>query len=632
MDVIRFSQRLFRCIFFRDRPTVGAAVALVLTSTWILAWNVSVHVFAQFGFLHLLWIAGPVLLAWGALATAYGALLTLLFLFSVFRGEFQMRRRLAVPLAFLSAASGLFQAVALLLAAKRRHNRRLASLCMGMLACSAGGGIALAAARRTDRPGMFWLAVALVAAALFLHLAILRRFGRDERGHRAAITALAAILALGIASHPGFHAGRLERRVESARSALAARLGIFPGPATEDDVALPADLPNALVKAARKDLPRSGAQGRGLTEEAVAAFDDWSSRHREFLDWLNAHTGDETNVRWHCPAPRSDDPPVIDSHVLAFTTVLFCLQERGRVAIAREDTDTFRDSAKRLATLSRAFSHPTSSWDTAGGLAALSQLVGLLANGLPLLDDADFAWAEQVAAEHENGGRNQLRSFLVAAFLHDMRSFDPLGDHVRRHLLANLVDAATFRYAWAGDELRYLEVWRKTIDLLLPFTAEDVPCPDSRFFQGLHRQNKHHILPLGNCLLARISVFSMEGCRGAEWMVENTLVWPRLLAGILRAGMAVERFRRAHGTLPASLEELVPGFLSAMPVDPRTGQAFLYETGDFDDPKTGEAVHGYLIEAPDPYRPRPTPRRRSSHDAYQVFPVEPMPNVPPVEP
>lgn len=39
-----------------------------------------------------------------------------------------------------------------------------------------------------------------------------------------------------------------------------------------------------------------------------------------------------------------------------------------------------------------------------------------------------------------------------------------------------------------------------------------------------------------------------------------------------RVGCAVERFRVAHGTLPAALEELVPQFLDAIPADPVDGR------------------------------------------------------------
>jgi hypothetical protein len=45
------------------------------------------------------------------------------------------------------------------------------------------------------------------------------------------------------------------------------------------------------------------------------------------------------------------------------------------------------------------------------------------------------------------------------------------------------------------------------------------------------------------------------------------------LEQLARAGLAAERYRHKHGKYPEHLEQLVPDFLPAMPVDPRDGQA-----------------------------------------------------------
>ena len=44
-----------------------------------------------------------------------------------------------------------------------------------------------------------------------------------------------------------------------------------------------------------------------------------------------------------------------------------------------------------------------------------------------------------------------------------------------------------------------------------------------------------------------------------------------------RGAMAVERYRLAHGALPSSLGDLVPGQLDVVPEDPYTGQPLRYE-------------------------------------------------------
>jgi hypothetical protein len=48
---------------------------------------------------------------------------------------------------------------------------------------------------------------------------------------------------------------------------------------------------------------------------------------------------------------------------------------------------------------------------------------------------------------------------------------------------------------------------------------------------------------------------------------------------IFRTGIALERFRRKYGRDAAALSELVPEFLSAVPLDPFDGKELRYRTG-----------------------------------------------------
>jgi hypothetical protein len=50
--------------------------------------------------------------------------------------------------------------------------------------------------------------------------------------------------------------------------------------------------------------------------------------------------------------------------------------------------------------------------------------------------------------------------------------------------------------------------------------------------------------------------------------------------GCLRAAVAVERFRLAKGALPAKLDELVPDYLEAVPLDPFDGKPLRYSAID----------------------------------------------------
>jgi len=72
-------------------------------------------------------------------------------------------------------------------------------------------------------------------------------------------------------------------------------------------------------------------------------------------------------------------------------------------------------------------------------------------------------------------------------------------------------------------------------------------------------------------------IYSFIPVAGWErWSVDqNDAIRESLLAGI-----ALERYRRVQGGWPASLEELVPQYLSDVPADPFTGQPVGYAVGD----------------------------------------------------
>ena len=48
----------------------------------------------------------------------------------------------------------------------------------------------------------------------------------------------------------------------------------------------------------------------------------------------------------------------------------------------------------------------------------------------------------------------------------------------------------------------------------------------------------------------------------------------------LATACAVERYRMAHGRLPATLEDLVPAFLPSAPTDPLTGKPLCYKPSE----------------------------------------------------
>ena len=79
-----------------------------------------------------------------------------------------------------------------------------------------------------------------------------------------------------------------------------------------------------------------------------------------------------------------------------------------------------------------------------------------------------------------------------------------------------------------------------------------------------------------NKILNPLSYQTMPAIMGAAKRIAATQTILRSLA----AACAVERYRMAHGRLPATLEDLVPAFLPSIPTDPLTGKPLCYKPSE----------------------------------------------------
>ena len=70
-----------------------------------------------------------------------------------------------------------------------------------------------------------------------------------------------------------------------------------------------------------------------------------------------------------------------------------------------------------------------------------------------------------------------------------------------------------------------------------------------------------------------LSAIALPGLGG----ISKKAAWTQALLESTRTACAVERYRLANKRLPASLGDLVPAFLPAVPNDPITGRALLYK-------------------------------------------------------
>ncbi len=87
---------------------------------------------------------------------------------------------------------------------------------------------------------------------------------------------------------------------------------------------------------------------------------------------------------------------------------------------------------------------------------------------------------------------------------------------------------------------------------------------------------------------------------GTEGPMDQMLqmeVRSRALRALNDAGVAVIRYARRHGQYPAALEQLVPGFISETPADPRSGRALGYSR----DREVGFRLHTAHPDGTDPF-------------------------------
>jgi hypothetical protein len=122
------------------------------------------------------------------------------------------------------------------------------------------------------------------------------------------------------------------------------------------------------------------------------------------------------------------------------------------------------------------------------------------------------------------------------------------------------------------DQLAYL-------DILKEMHALATQPPQERRFADNALDEKVRSLPR-YCLATRTMVPAL----GAAFNAIDTLTTHRRLA---QAGIAVERYRLANGTLPSTLEELVPAYLDDVPIDPFTDKPIQYRHLD-----TGYLLYG----------------------------------------
>ncbi len=540
-------------------------------------------------------------------------LATVAALAAMLRRAFGVWRAGAALWALAATATGLWPLVALLPAARRLGNRPAARFAAAggaaLLAAAASGAVA-----RWTGLALFWPAFALAALGTALVLAALAAFSGTPRAFRPFGVAFAAMLVASLASQPSFRAGRYQREADARLLAVLERTGSPIRPGAPFPGAVPpvaeADDPVAAVDAGTLEADKAsfhelrgmiveleepdpddadGVAGdfrrHPLVPEESAAFAAWLASHPNLAavaEAVSAPGGYRSCLPGLETAADIDartDKVALEPRLFDCLHLANFLSFRAKVRLAAGDAAAAADDVRRIDRLAAlADREPT----MIGGIVAgaLRQMRRSLLSARidrwpdDVLDafardaerDADLAerdWKRYVAGElvFMDATLRSLPEDAVPSF--DFRQPRDLGGLARLFL----------RYWFARERLAFLDFAETEMDAIDAALALPPGPERAAAFDALLESEKRRaaVLPPGAALFAGSwSFFFVERQNGF-----------RTAADFVRAAVAVEKWRRAHGgETPPSLDALVEaGLLRDLPRDARTGEPLAYDPG-----------------------------------------------------
>ena len=539
-----------------------------------------------------------------ALAWAVYAILALSFalvaagLARLLRGAFRVPWFAAVAWALAAAATGLWPLAALLPAARRAGNAAAARL------AAWGGGVflaatALALAGRFAGAPVFWPLFATAAAGAALVLASLRALDGGSLPHRALAWAFAAVFLVSLATQPALHLAGVRREADAAFAELRAAIGsavdpesLYPGrpPVAEADDPVAALDPEA-IKAERASLQelrqmfeRADGEARRhpFQPDELAAAAAWFASHTSLVAAAEAMS--EPGYRSCLPGPasfddtlREGDFPYREPRVIEAFRAMNALATRARLAIAAGDASAGAQALRRLENAAELVEDDALLIDYLLAASLRQMSFGLVSERIDLWSEEDLLALERAAEAAAASAGDRLRTAIDWETYWQERIFEKyVRDNFRQNVAATRGSGALGWWLAAERRARYRDSvlsW-KTVNEILRAG------PDAAVGEEIDRlieDEKARVATLPP--LSRMMSFSLAG-------MLDTVVSSWDHASFVRAAVAVERYRRAHGgALPPSLDALVPEYLPAVPRAARTGAPLVYEPGPLDIPE-----------------------------------------------
>lgn len=485
--------------------------------------------------------------------------------------------------------------LALLIPAARRLGDRRAAWLAG-----AGGTLGFAAAwifhlrRRLLATPLGWgLCAAIFLSIALLWLALRRLEGGESRALRRAGWGLVLAVVLAVVALPEWRVPRMAARADALVSWVLTAAGYAdantpftlarPPVAPEDDplAALPADVleaDTATWKEFKSPYVQDGENARQLTAADLDAIDAWFAAHPVFV--AATDLGSAPGYRSCLPGatgPRDIDfvcgsylePRFMESG--AALTWISVLVLRARVACGRGDIPAAVACIERIGNLSEALSRePTTIGKLMGHAGCKYAVQRILSERLDLWDNDSLAVLDTFLDTHAHIGL----ALFAEAMAGEMMGFDAtLPELTRawdpdlfRHPMRTPVNAAIAHWL-LSERIAYAEKMRDAIGT--GATIASMPAGPDRaaaYAAFCDSPPPENVSMLQSILMpAYTSLFG------------TMVLDPETDLAILRTAAAVARWHRGRGTLPTTLDALVPDFLPALPLDAVTGLPLGYD-------------------------------------------------------
>ena len=518
----------------------------------------------------------------------------------------------AIMWSLSAVATGLWPLAALLPAALRLGKLRavrFAALSSGVILLSGAlmlvshpSPIMLSDTLTLFTSPFFWMLPVFYATATALTLAALCALDDDARPHRVLAWGFALVLLVSLATQPVFHAGRVSREADAALSELLETIAapvdprtLYPGPPpvpeAEDPVAaLDAEAleqEDSSLQELKKMLEPCDDNFRRHppTEEEQTAVAAWFAAHTNLTTAAEAMSA-SPGYRSCLPGPASfavaseQIPPYREPRASEARRAARVLIFRARLALSAGNGQAGADTFRRLENLMSIFDGEPTLIAFLLSDAIRGMMPLLVAERINLWKEEDLLAFQRAADDAPEWAENRIRTALASEFLWNE---ELLRKHSRNFLLqvhpkhsAFLFSSIAFDYWIAAERRAYyrhaLVTWKEA-NRILGLAANASLGEEIERFREEDDRRGTALPPLAAAFSASLPV------------AFERIVFLRDKASFVRAAVAVERFRRAKGALPPSLDALVPEFISDIPRNARTWEPLLYEPGPIKIPE-----------------------------------------------